>query len=393
MGEVLIAGLAPELAGQVRGLLNGSGGLEVLDVENVDDARLQADRLRPLVMVLGPGIESDQALALAESAAAEGSDAGVVIVARRLSTALLRQAMKAGVRDVLEASQKPEELASAIRRAAEVVERTRGSAQQEATAPSAPKRGKIVTVFGTKGGVGKTTIATNLGVLLADRHGARTILLDLDLEFGDTAIMLQLAPTRTIFDAVRSFERLDAEMLEGFLARHPCGMEVLMAPVQPEQAEGISSSRITHIIDLASQLADYVVIDTPACFSEGVLCALDRSDEVYSVATMDVPSVKNTRISLKKLLQLGCDGGRIRLVLNRADSKVGLTPREVEKAVGFNVATRVPSDRLVPRAVNRGIPVVLDAPRSGVARSLEELARMVVNGNGNGKEVADHVTR
>lgn len=391
MGEVLIAGLAPELTGQVRGLLNGSSGLEVLDVEDVDDARLKADRLRPLVMVLGPGVESDQALALAESVAAGGSDAGVVIVARRLSTALLRQAMKAGVRDVLEASQKPEELASAIRRAAEAVERARGSAQQEAASPSAPRRGKIVTVFGTKGGVGKTTIATNLGVLLADRHGARTILLDLDLEFGDTAIMLQLAPTRTIFDAVRSFERLDAEMLEGFLARHPCGMEVLLAPVQPEQAEGISSSRITHIIDLASQLADYVVIDTPACFSEGVLCALDRSDEVYSVATMDVPSVKNTRVSLKKLQQLGCDGGRIRLVLNRADSKVGLTPREVEKAVGFNVATRVPSDRLVPRAVNRGIPVVLDAPRSGVARSLEELARMVVNGNGKG--VADHVTR
>jgi pilus assembly protein CpaE len=391
MGEVLIAGLAPEFAGEVRGLLNGTSGFEVLEVENIDFARLQAERPRPLVMVLGPGIESDRALSLAERAAAEGWDTGVVIVARRLSTELLRRAMKVGVRDVLAASERPDELASTIRRAGEAVERTRASTQEEAPSASAPKRGKIVTIFGTKGGVGKTTIATNLGVVLADRHGARTILLDLDLEFGDTAIMLQLAPTRTIFDAVRSFERLDAEMLAGFLARHPCGMEALLAPVQPEQAEGISSSRITHIIDLASQLADYVVIDTPACFSEGVLCALDRSDEVYSVATMDVPSVKNTRISLKKLQQLGCDGGRIKLVLNRADSKVGLTPAEVERAVGFKVATRIPSDRLVPRAVNRGIPVVLDAPRSGVARSLEQLAQMVTDGNGKG--VADHVTR
>jgi pilus assembly protein CpaE len=235
---------------------------------------------------------------------------------------------------------------------------------------------RVVTVFSTKGGVGKSVVATNLSVALAEL-GHRTILLDLDLQFGDTGIMLQLRPSRTIFDAMLSFDRLDADMMRGFLTEHSSGLQVLLAPVHPEDAEGVTASRVARIISLLEGLADVIVIDTPGAFTDVVLAALDKSDDVYAVATMDVASIKNTKISLQKLLQLGYDDGRIKLVLNRADSKVWIEPGEVESAVDGEIVAKIPSDRLVPRSVNKGVPVVLDSPKSPVAKSLMDLARSI----------------
>lgn len=333
----------------------------------------------PTVVVTCPCVEPTDALALAESLRDRDADTAVLVITSSVEADLLRAALKAGVRDVLSPSDGKEAWAAAVLAADASVVRRRApetvTGGEEIT--ERPPVGKVITVFSPKGGVGKSVIATNLGVAIAKEIGRSVILVDLDLQFGDVAVMLQLPPTRTIFDAAQAFDRLDAEMLEGFLVTHDSGLRALLAPVQPEEAESVTTGRITQILTLLRQLADFVVIDTPASLSEVVLTALEQSEVILAVATMDVPSVKNTKVSLQKLQQLGFDSGTVRLVLNRADSQVWLDPHEIERAISNKIAARIPSDRLVPRSVNKGVPVVLDSPRSTVARSIVALAHDV----------------
>jgi pilus assembly protein CpaE len=333
----------------------------------------------PTVVLVGPTEPPDDGIALAARTASDEDAAAVVLVAGDIDTSLLRAAIKAGVRDVLVADDGVDAAVAAVLAADRAVRRRReASAPQSASVPEEPPPlGKVVTVFSTKGGVGKSVLSTNLAAALAHDLGKRTILLDLDLEFGDVSVMLQIPPDRTIFDAAQAFERLDAEMMDGFLTGHESGLRALLAPVRPEEAESVTTGRIAQIIAILRTLADFVVVDTPASLSDVVLTALELSDVVLAVATLDVPSVKNTRVSLQKLHQLGFDGTTVRLVLNRADSKVWLEPHEIEKAIADKIVARIPSDRLVPRSVNKGIPVVMDAPRSAVARSILALAREV----------------
>jgi len=283
--------------------------------------------------------------------------------------------MRIGIRDVIPAEQPWAETAPVLMAVMEESTARRPAAVAIDSAEPV-KHGRVVTIFSTKGGVGKSVIACNVATALA-QAGSNVILVDLDLQFGDTGIMLDLKPERTIFDAAQNFDRLDPQMLKGYLVKHSSGAQVLLAPVHPEDADAVTVSRIAVILGMLREIADVVVVDTAAAFDDVVLAAIDASDIVYAVATMDVASIKNTRVSLQKLRQLGYDSGLIKLVLNRADSKVWLDAGEVETSLNSEATARIPSDRLVPRSVNRGVPVVLDSPRSPVSRSLVELAKQI----------------
>jgi len=326
------------------------------------------------VVVLGSGCDEAVALREAEQATRLAPTASVLLVTPAVSTELLRLAMRVGIDDVVSTDDPASEFSSAVTRARD---RARAIGKpvegvQEQTVKERPAA--VATVFSTKGGVGKTVIATNLGVALASM-GRKVVLVDLDLQFGDVGIMLGLEPTHTISEAAQAAERLDIELLRGLLVPHDSGLMCLLAPTQPEEAEGITPGRIARIIELLAGEFDLVIIDTGASFDESVLTALDRSRHVLAVTMMDVASIKNTRISLQKLKQLGYNGASVELILNRADSKVFLAPAEVERAIGAPISNRIPSDRIVPQSVNRGVPVVLGAPRSQVARALSTIAR------------------
>ncbi len=379
MGLVIVVACEDPVALALLGDLEKQPGLTVEPVATLQAAEEAATHRSANVVLTCPSVAAPEAIALAAALESGGAEAACVIVATEVDTALLRTALKASVRDVLAASDGPDAVVAAVVAADAQVERRRaaGAGQADQAASVVPAQGRIVTVFSTKGGVGKSVMATNLSVALAKDLGKRTVLVDLDLAFGDVSVMLQIPPERTIYDAVQAFDRLDPEMLKGFLVRHESGLDTLLAPVQPEEAEFITIARITQILAMLKQLFEFVVVDTPAALSEVVLTALEQSDTVLAVATMDVPSVKNTKVSLQKLHQLGMDGDMVRLVLNRADSKVWLEPSEIEKAISDRIVARIPSDRLVPRSVNKGVPVVTDAPRSAVARSIVALAREV----------------
>jgi pilus assembly protein CpaE len=374
MGLVLIADSDARFCRRLRALLEGETDVRCDEVRTLEEASALLPLRRPDVLVLGSSVAPAVAVEFAETLRPDGAVA-IVLVSSEESTDLLRRAMRAGVHDVVPMDQQFGEVVRAIQAALA----TSGPRLEEAHPVSVPSRGRVVTVFSTKGGVGKTVISCNVGVALA-KLGLKTVLVDLDLQFGDVGIMLDLVPERTIFEAIQSFDRLDAEMLRGFLTPHSSGLQVLLAPVHPEDAEVVTVNRINAIISLLSQIADVVVIDTSAALDDVVLAAIDNSDAVYAVATMDVASIKNVRVSLQKLAQMGYDNGLIRLVINRADSKVWLDPGEAERTINAPVVAELPSDRLVPRSVNRGIPVVLDAPRSGVAHALGDLAKNIAAG-------------
>ncbi len=379
MGLILVADRSPEFIGRLETLLGREEGVSLASAVSASGAVETAVREKAHVVVFGPSIPIDAAITAGEELTSRARPIECVLVAQKVTPELLRMAMRAGFRDVVSSEGSTYgDVGAAIKSAHDISGRSQSADDSGShEVPTAPRPSKIVTVFSTKGGVGKTVIASNLGVALASELKKRVVLLDLDLEFGDAAIMLKLEPTRTIFDAAQAFDRLDAEMLRGFLTEHSSGLKVLLAPRRSEDAESVTTARISRIIGLLGEIADYVVVDTAGRFDEAVLTAIDRSDKVLAVATMEVPSIKSTKVSLEKLKQLGYSNGGVQLVLNRSDSKVFLEAQEVERAIGGRILARIPSDRAVPRSVNKGVPVVLDAPKSAVAKSLVELARTI----------------
>jgi pilus assembly protein CpaE len=246
--------------------------------------------------------------------------------------------------------------------------------------------GRLITVFSTKGGAGKSVIAVNLAVTLARRSTRPVVLVDADLQFGDVAVMLKLAPQHTIVDAVNAIDKLDGPLLQSLLARHdPSELLVMPAPLEPAFADQIGSSQMLRIIELLRQTSEFVVVDAPAYFNDVVLGLIEASDDVLLVAGMDIPNIKNVKIGLQTLRLLNIPLSKLKLILNRANSKVKLDVGEVERTLGIKADCLVPSDVVVPQSVNRGTPVVLDAPKSGVAKSLEQLADIFISADAKRK--------
>jgi pilus assembly protein CpaE len=320
------------------------------------------------VVVVGPDIATESALALAERLRVARPHVGVILVRARVDAKLLSDALRAGVREVVNAR----ELAainSAARHAQELAMRMLAVSGDEAT-EAVESRATIITVFSAKGGCGKTTVSTNLGAALAD-HGRREVcIVDLDLAFGDVAIAMQLFPTHTIGDAVQLEDTLDQSGVASLLTQHSPGLRVLSAPVEPGLAENIPVTLVTRLLTIMSEMFDYVIIDTPPAFTDQVLAAFDMSDVAVLLATLDIPALKNLKLSLETLELLNYPKEKIRLILNRADSKVGLDAGEVEKTLRAPISALVPSSRAVPAATNRGVPIVTDQPTHPVSLAL-----------------------
>ncbi|MGB2875333.1 MAG: AAA family ATPase [Gaiellaceae bacterium] len=299
----------------------------------------------------------------------EHTRAPIILLASNGSPTLLEEALENDVADVLLLPQLTDNVVFAIRKAGHVGKRLTGSQQ---------RHGRLVTVFSPKGGTGKTVTATNLATSLAKHWGKRTLLLDLDLQFGDAAIMLGIEPEKTIYDLVTAPGELDSEKLAGYTTRHASGLDVLPAPLRPEDAELVTEAKLARLLEVARESYDVIVVDTSPFFHGPMLATLDRTDELLLVCGLDVPTLKNVRLSLQTLELLSFPPDRIKLVLNRANSKVGMKPKEVEAALEREIAYEVPSDRSVPIAVNRGNPAVLSDSKAEFSRAVRAMAKELV---------------
>ncbi len=310
----------------------------------------------------GASLPADELAAIREH-----SRAPVLILASSGSSGLLEQALDADVADVLLLPQLVENIVFAIRKATHTTKRHHDTGLS--------RHGRIVTVFSPKGGTGKTVTATNLAAACAKFEGRKTLLLDLDLQFGDAAIMLGVEPEKTIYDLVVAPGELDTEKLAGYTTHHACGLEVLPAPLRPEDAELVTEAKLGRLLEVARESFDVIVVDTSPFFHGPMLATLDRTDELLLLCSLDVPTLKNLRLALQTLDLLSFPKQRVRIVLNRSNSKVGMKPNEVEGALGMKVRFEVPSDRAVPLSVNRGNPVVLAEESADVSRAIRQMAK------------------
>ena len=298
----------------------------------------------------------------------EFTRAPIVLVASGAeAAAMLEHALEMDVADVLLLPQLTHNVLFAIRKAAHV--------RRQLQTPV--HHGRVVTVFSPKGGTGKTVLATNVAAALAKNHGKKTLLVDLDLQFGDAAIALGLEPKKTIYDLVVAPGELDSEKLAGYVTRHHCGLDVLAAPLRPEDAELIVESKVTALLEVARSSYEAIVVDTSPFFHGPMLATLDRTDELVVLCGLDVPTLKNVRLALETLQQLSFPASRMRYVMNRASTNVGLKTSEVEHGLKVKVAHELPLDRTVQLCVNRGEAAVISEPRSDFSRALAPLVREV----------------
>jgi pilus assembly protein CpaE len=351
----------------------GRGGDLVLveSLDRLDSAMIRAGRVDAII--LGPNLDPDEAFATSRKLQTSQSDLSVLLISQALGADVFQRALRNGVRDVLSSAFTSVQLVEAVARAEALATEIRGSVTSAVAAATPGADHKVVTVFSSKGGCGKSFVASNLAVAIAGQTGDEVALIDLDLQFGDLAIMLQLFPARTIFDAAQNLDRLDAEAIKGYLTPHRQKVFLLAAPLEPGLSETISADAVARIIKLMKESFKWVIIDSPPSFTDHVLAALDQSDECVLMTSMDVPSIKNMKLSLQTLQLLGFGRDRIRLVLNRADSKVGLTVQAVEKTLGTTVDVSIPSSRDVSVSINRGTPLVIDNPKSPVVASIYKM--------------------
>jgi pilus assembly protein CpaE len=298
----------------------------------------------------------------------EHTQAPVIMLASGDSTQLLDEALDTDVTDVLMLPQLTENVVFAIRKAAHAGRRVQAEG-------GTGRRGRVLTVFSPKGGTGKTVTSTNLASAFAKYEKQRTLLLDLDLQFGDAAIMLGLEPDKTIYDLVVAPGELDSEKLAGYTCRHASGIDVLPAPLRPEDAELVTEAKVNRLLEVARGSYDIIVVDTSPFFHGPMLATLDRTDELLVLCGLDVPTLKNVKLAQQTLDLLSFPLSRVRFVLNRSNSKVGMKRSEVETALGVKMAFEIPSDRAVPLSVNRGTPAVLADAGCDFSRAVRSMAK------------------
>jgi pilus assembly protein CpaE len=301
----------------------------------------------------------------------------------------LRRSMLAGAREFLVKPFSADELVNAIRHVHEIekVKRARyqqqqpvqtggGAGGQQLTAALQPQRGKIISFFSPKGGVGRTTIATNLAVALHQSTNLPVVLVDGSLPFGDIAVILNMSPkAKTIADLVGSFDQVDAEVMESVLVQHSTGIKVLLAPPTPEAAELITGANIKKVLETLRESYAFVVVDTWPSFQEQVLTMLDVADVILTLMTLEITSLKNVRVFMEIAEKLGYDEQKVQLVANRNDSSGGIKASDVEASLARKIPHTIVSDgRALVLAVNRGVPFVISHRDSQVAKDIFTLA-------------------
>jgi len=344
-----------------------------------------AKRERPDVILMDINMPGMDGITATEIIANTVPGSPIIMMSVQGEQDYLRRSMLAGAREFLVKPFSADELVNAIRHVHEIEKVKRARYEQAPPAPHAaassqstggPVRGKIITFFSPKGGVGRTTISTNLAVALHQSTGQPVCLVDGSLPFGDIAVILNMSPkAKTIADLVGAFDQVDAEVMESVLVSHSTGIKVLLAPPTPEAAELITGANIKKVLETLRESYAYVVVDTWPSFQEQVLTMLDVADVILTLMTLEITSLKNVRVFMEIVEKLGYDDTKVQLVANRNDSSGGIKASDVEGSLGRKIPHTIVSDgRALVLAVNRGIPFVISHRDSQVAKDIFTLA-------------------
>lgn len=284
----------------------------------------------------------------------------------------MRKAMLAGVNDFLVTPVKEEDLINSIHTVLQQEERRRARAAGEADGPISA--GTVITVFGAKGGIGKTTISTNLATALVQKTNQSVVLVDLDTRFGDVAILMDIPVERSIADLAMPEEEITRELVQECIYTHNTGVAILPAPIRPTDWRSVHAGHIERVVNLLSQTYDYVILDTPGTFNDIVARALELATMVMLVATVDMASLKDTLLAIDMLRSWNFPQDKIKLSINATNEAVNVQPSEIKRMLGRDVFWSIPYDRNISTATQLGMPVVVAKPQSRAAESIVEMA-------------------
>jgi pilus assembly protein CpaE len=337
-----------------------------------------------LLVIIGATVPLDEVLMFTAYQRLQRPLIGVVLVRKALLPDDVLRCLRAGVREVVEEADW-DGLRNATSRS---VDLSKALSTTIRSSSEAAPYGRVITVFSGKGGCGRSVMAVNLAAALAAGGSRRVLLMDLDLQFGDVAIMLKLSPDRNIAGAIAMAGRLDEPGLRSIVTSYRPGFDVLLAPAGPAQGEHVRRELIVEILDLARPHYDFIVVDTPALVTDQVLAALDISDWLVPIVTPDLPTLKSVRLTVEMFDLLDYPKDRRLLVFNRANTEVGLTAADIEEAIGMPFSVHVPSSRDVPISVNRAEPLYYSNPAHPFSRAVIQLA-----GRCSGIEIEQQVKR
>jgi pilus assembly protein CpaE len=372
--KLLIVDQHPDAVAALRRALNTFGDLEVVgDAGFGPVASTWAHTLEPAIIVVSVEEPLSRSLSTIQSLTRGNPHWTVVGLVSQFDREVFRRTVLAGARDVLLRSSSPSDLHDSLIQAHNADSMRIAAAGHDPTAPT----GSIVTVFGVKGGVGKTMLATNLAVSLAQETAASVALVDLDVPFGDVAVMLDIQPQSDILDALDDGVLDDLERLQKLMIRTPHGVHVLSAPLAPDDAGALDSRRVGRLLSRLAALHQFVLVDTPVGLTELTAAALDVAELALLVTTPEVPALRRTHACLRLLQGLEYPTSKLQLVLNRESSKTRVSAAEAGEAVGRPIAWRLANDYAAMQAAALGEPVVISQPKTKLARDIRLIARQL----------------
>jgi len=376
--EVLIADDGVQTRENIRKILSLEDNIVIVgECANGQETVKAAAETKPDVILMDVNMPVMNGIQATEIITLDLPETVVIIMSAEGDQEYLRKAMIAGARDFLVKPFTSDALITAINR---VYEREKKRQIQEATLSKIGQKSKVISIYSPHDGVGKSVIATNLAVCLANDFDQKVALVDLNLQFGDIDLMLNLAPERTLAGLISRYKELDADLMEQFLTEHRTGIKVLAAPPKPEYAETVTVYCVERVLETLKNNYSMIIVDTSSMLQDITLAALDVSNYIFLVTTFDLPSLRNAKLCLEVMDALHYPNEKIRLVMNRASGDMGIKLEDVSKFLSREIDVAIPSEgRIVVPSVNQGKPFITANPQSNVSECIRSMARMVLD--------------
>jgi len=382
--RILIVDDIAETRDNVKKLLYFENDIEIVGTaSNGREGVELALKIQPDIVLMDINMPEMDGIAASEAISAKAPNIQVVMMSVQGEADYLRRSMLAGAREFLIKPFSGEELVSSIHRVHQFAATRRMAAPPPPVSVNANqlpspalKGGKVIAIYGAKGGCGASTLAVNLAVALREETKERVALVDANFEFGDISVLLNLPNNRTIADLASDKVTIDEELLDGTMTSHPSAIKVLLAPPRPELAELVKPENLKSIMDLLSKSYDYIVVDLWKSFRESTIFFLDVAETILLISTTDIPAIKNAKLFFELTEKLAYPETKTILVLNKEDGRSGINPKDIEASIKHTIGGVIPKDeRTTLIAINRGMPFVTAQRNLPISQAIFALAR------------------